>query len=88
MKNARFIDCLEYSVFADRLKTIYTKQKTLVSTINQYSYCIVKKDDQFMNALQNSDVLLPDGIEIVRAARFLYGKKIKKEQEQIYTNFF
>lgn len=72
------IDCLGYSIYTDSLKKIPTAQKTLISTINQYSFCIAKKDSDFKTALSNSDVLLPDGIGIVWAARLLYGKKIKK----------
>ena len=72
------INFLEYSVFTDALNKLPSAKKVLISTINQYSYCIAKKDFLFKNALSNSDVLLPDGMAIVWATKFLYGKKIKK----------
>ncbi len=52
--------------------------KTIVNTINPHSYCTTKKDDRFHLALQESDVLLPDGFGIVLAAKFLKGKQIEK----------
>jgi N-acetylglucosaminyldiphosphoundecaprenol N-acetyl-beta-D-mannosaminyltransferase len=52
--------------------------KLLISTINAHSYNIAREDALFAKALQQSNVLLPDGISIVLAHRFLTGKKIKK----------
>ena len=53
-------------------------KKTVINTINPHSYCVVKKDYAFKEALQQSDFLLPDGSGIVLAAKVLNGKKIKK----------
>ncbi len=53
-------------------------KKILISTLNQYSYCIAEKDTAFKKALIGSDVLLSDGIGIVVAARLLNNKKITK----------
>jgi N-acetylglucosaminyldiphosphoundecaprenol N-acetyl-beta-D-mannosaminyltransferase len=53
-------------------------KKTLINTINQYSYCIAEQDATFKEALQKSDILLPDGMAIVAAVRLLENKKIKK----------
>ncbi|WP_299531878.1 WecB/TagA/CpsF family glycosyltransferase [Ulvibacterium sp.] len=50
----------------------------IINTLNPHSYCISKKDREFEEALQDSDVLLPDGIGIVWAARTLQRKKIQK----------
>lgn len=50
----------------------------LISTINAHSFNVAKKDTHFMNALQRSDVLIPDGISIVLAKKILYGQKIRK----------
>jgi N-acetylglucosaminyldiphosphoundecaprenol N-acetyl-beta-D-mannosaminyltransferase len=69
---------LSYSVFSGSVKDIGDKDKILVNTINQYSYCIAEKDSEFKEALQRSDILLPDGIAIVAAIKFLSGKNIKK----------
>ncbi len=67
-----------YSLFADELERIPLNTKLEVNTINQYSYCIAEKDIEFQKALVNADVLLPDGIGMVWAARMLRGIRIKK----------
>ena len=53
-------------------------KKTIITTLNPHSYYISKKDKTFAQALISSDVLLPDGVGVVLAARFLYGEKIEK----------
>jgi len=53
-------------------------EKLLINTINAHSYNIAQKDDLFAKALQESDILLPDGISIVYAKRLLEGIKLKK----------
>ncbi|TMM58209.1 WecB/TagA/CpsF family glycosyltransferase [Maribacter algarum] len=70
--------CLGYDIFEKSLVQLPLYKKTLISTINQYSYCIAEKDSDFKKSLKESEVLLPDGIGIVMATKFLYGKKIKK----------
>jgi N-acetylglucosaminyldiphosphoundecaprenol N-acetyl-beta-D-mannosaminyltransferase len=69
---------LDYFVFKDSLFSIDYQQKQLITTINQYSYCIAENDVPFKEALQKSDILLPDGIGIVIAAKLLKRQKIKK----------
>ena len=72
------VNCLGYDIFNGNLEEIELGDNVLVNTINQYSYCIAEKDFLFKEALRNSDVLLPDGIAIVHASKFLDGHKIKK----------
>lgn len=72
------VKSLDYSIFNGDLSSIFSQKKILINTINQYSYCIAEKDADFKEALQESDILLPDGIGIVAAARLLNNKKIKK----------
>lgn len=50
----------------------------LINTINPHSYCLARDDKVFKEALQKSNVLLPDGVGIVFAVRFLTGKRIKR----------
>ena len=69
---------LDYTIFDDALVSIDYTQKQLITTINQYSYCIAENDFNFKKALQNSDILLPDGVGIVIAAKLLKKQKIKK----------
>jgi len=68
----------QYEVFSDQLTKISLTSKLVINTINQFSYCIARKDEEFSTALKQSNILLPDGMAIVKASRFLTGKKITK----------
>lgn len=78
MKNSSSIECLGYQIFDNSLEKLPSEKKTLVNTINQYSYCIAEQDYEFKIALNKSDILLPDGVGIIIAAKLLKKKKIKK----------
>ena len=65
-------------IFKGNLNQIVFEKKTLINTLNQYSFCIAEQDPKFKSALQDSDILLPDGMAIVAAVRWLKGQKIKK----------
>jgi len=78
MNNSSHLECLGYPVFTGALDSLSTNKKVLVNTINQYSYCIAEQDSEFKKSLKGSDILLPDGIGIVLAARLLEKKKVKK----------
>jgi N-acetylglucosaminyldiphosphoundecaprenol N-acetyl-beta-D-mannosaminyltransferase len=70
--------CMGYPVFTDSLDLLQPQRKTLVNTINQYSYCMAEKDPGFKESLMGSDILIPDGVGIVAAYRLLKGRKINK----------
>lgn len=72
------IDCLGYPIFSGAIDSMPKKSKMLINTINQYSYCLAEIDAQFKQSLMESDILLPDGIGIVAASKFLDGKTFKK----------
>lgn len=72
------ISLLDYFVYNGDLTNLLVEEKILINTINQYSYCIAEKDVAFKKALQQSDILLPDGMAIVAAVQLLNGQKIKK----------
>lgn len=72
------VPLLDYSVYSGDLKECFGVGKTLINTINQYSFCIAEKDAAFKKALQQSDILLPDGMAIVAAVQLLSCTKIKK----------
>jgi N-acetylglucosaminyldiphosphoundecaprenol N-acetyl-beta-D-mannosaminyltransferase len=72
------IPLMEYSIYNGHLNQVGFAGKTLINTINQYSFCIAEQDPAFKKALQGSDILLPDGVAIVAAARRISGQKIKK----------
>ena len=60
------------------LNQINFNNHRIINTINPHSYCVALKDVDFRNALKNSDILLPDGIGIVWAEKFLNDNSIKK----------
>ena len=53
--------------------------KLLITTLNAYSYNVAQRDEAFAEALMKSDVLLPDGISVVLAAKWLTSKALKQE---------
>ncbi len=50
------------------------ERKLLINTINAHSYNTALKDKVFAEALQKGDVLIPDGISIVKACKWLHAK--------------
>lgn len=54
--------------------------KLLINTINAHSYNTARKDSLFANALKNGDVLIPDGISIVKACRWIKASSQPKER--------
>ena len=48
--------------------------KMLICSVNAHSYNKAQSDDLFAKALINSDYLIPDGISIVLACRWLKAK--------------
>jgi N-acetylglucosaminyldiphosphoundecaprenol N-acetyl-beta-D-mannosaminyltransferase len=71
-------DLFGYKVFRNTLEDIDLDKAFIINTINPHSYCIAKNDIEFEKALKESNVLLPDGIGIVWAERFLNKNTIKK----------
>lgn len=54
--------------------------KLLINTINAHSYNTALKDDLFAEALSCGDVLIPDGISIVKACRRIGARSVPKER--------
>lgn len=69
---------LDFRVYKNNLFEIPFGRKTLINTINQYSFCIAQEDAAFKSALQGSDILLADGMAIVSAVQLLSGQSISK----------
>ncbi|MFW5700949.1 MAG: WecB/TagA/CpsF family glycosyltransferase [Cyclobacteriaceae bacterium] len=67
----------EFKIF-DKYLTELPEGKLLINTINAYSYNIARRDKKFEESLKNCEVLIPDGISIVFAKRFLDGSRLKK----------
>ena len=45
--------------------------KFLIDTVNTHSFVLARQDERFAEALRSADALLPDGIGIVKACRWL-----------------
>ena len=54
--------------------------KVLINTINAYSYNMALKDVDFATALEKGDYLVPDGMSIVKACRWLKAASRPKER--------
>ena len=54
--------------------------KLLVNTINAHSYNTARKDKLFAEALTKGDVLIPDGVSIVKACKWIKAKSLPKER--------
>jgi len=67
-----------YEVFTESLDSVDLETKMVMNTINPHSYVTAKKDKVFEEALQNSDLLIPDGSGMVLAAKQIYNVSIKK----------
>jgi len=62
-------------------KVISSKQKTLISTISMPLTRELKKNKEYLKAIKESDVVLPDGIGIVLASKLI--NKDKKIKERV-----
>ena len=69
---------LSFTIQSSLKQKFFVKNKLMVNTINPHSYCESKNDDYYSEALKKSDILIPDGIGIVWAIRFLTGEKTKR----------
>lgn len=54
--------------------SLFPNGRLLINTINAHSYNTAQKDKLFAEALQQGDVLIPDGASIVKACRWLNAK--------------
>ena len=61
--------------------------KLLINTINAHSYNTARKDGLFAEALTNGDVLIPDGVSIVKACRWIKAKSQPKEPKRMWRRY-
>ena len=66
---------IETKLYKLPINEICTERKCIINTINAHSFCIAKNDFHFAASLKHSDVLLPDGISLVYAAKILNNLK-------------
>lgn len=71
IKNINLLAC------KDKLKNL-PHGKLLINTINAHSYNTALKDNYFAEALLKGDVLIPDGVGIVKAFKWLRNEKIER----------
>ena len=75
----QIVQTFHYPIFSQSLSDIDIEgSKKLIQTINAYSYVMAERTPQFKQALQNADILIPDGFPIVLAAKLLKKQKIQK----------
>lgn len=67
-----------YELFDGNLNSLPDTTKTVINTINQYSFCVAEHDNDFKSALMASSVLLPDGVGIVIGVKSSTGYNLKK----------
>lgn len=78
----------DYTINTQLPTSLEEGRKFIINTINPHSYCIAEEDSEFKNALTSSDILIPDGVGIVWATRFMYGAKIQKiSGYDLHTHF-
>ena len=54
--------------------------KLLINTVNAHSYNTARKGSLFAEALMKGDVLIPDGVSIVKACKWIKAKSQPKER--------
>ena len=54
--------------------------KFLINTINAHSYNVARKDELFAEALTKGDYLIPDGMSVVKACKWLHAKSQPRER--------
>jgi N-acetylglucosaminyldiphosphoundecaprenol N-acetyl-beta-D-mannosaminyltransferase len=71
------INLLGYNIFTGE-KGSLAPETGVLNTLNPHCFVIAKRDRLYHEALKSSIYLIPDGVGIVLASRFLEGKKIEK----------
>lgn len=72
------IQILGYSIHLSINNIGFNEKCIIINTINPHCYCEAKKDTVYHEALQKSDMLIPDGIGIVYALKILSGETIQR----------
>ncbi len=67
-----------FQIYNQSINQLSNQTKLLITTINAHCYNISQIDSYYQDTLLNSDILIPDGISVVWAMKWLTGQKIKK----------
>jgi len=68
----------KFQIYNQSLEQLPNHSKLLITTINSHSYNVSRTDDFYQEALMKSDILIPDGISVVHALKWLKKQKLKK----------
>jgi len=69
MQTVRVMDYDVSSGDLDKIKP-ENEKPLVINTINAYSFIVASRDPLFKSALQDSDILVPDGFPVVFAVKF------------------
>lgn len=58
--------------------SLLPQKKLLINTINAHSYNTAQKDSLFAESLTKGDILIPDGIGVVKAMKWLKGEDMER----------
>lgn len=81
-----YLSNLKNRIFIQSLCEL-SDDKILISCLNAYSFNLLQVDKLFQTAMRKSQVILPDGIAIVYALRFLTEMKLKKISGHMLFNY-
>lgn len=66
-----------FSLYSHPLSDLEDR-KLIITTLNAHSYNVSREDPDFKESLMKSDVIIPDGVSVVIAMRWITGQKLKK----------
>ena len=78
MKAKDTISILGYDIFTGSREFFTNGFTGVVNTLNPHSYVMARNDGLFCEALKSADCLIPDGVGIKYAARFLEKQELEK----------
>lgn len=67
-----------FKIYNKAINSLSDSDKLLITTINAHCYNIAQTDVVYKDAILNSDVLIPDGVSVAWAIKWLTGQKIRK----------
>jgi N-acetylglucosaminyldiphosphoundecaprenol N-acetyl-beta-D-mannosaminyltransferase len=71
------VDCLSMGSVLEQISSILEQEKCrTIFAVNPEKVIRCREDKVLFDAITQSDILIPDGIGVVLAARLLYGKKL------------
>lgn len=89
LSGPKFIHIFGFNVFNDNLSNIKLDHDTKVITcISPNNYGLTTKDPEFKLVMQNTDIIILDGVYFALASILLHGKNIKRNQGPDVFDYF